>query len=337
MYITIDIMSSQTDQIHIEEEHILRIRRIGKALLNVSNCQVTFGLLSEKYPDGDRSVAAIEAQFINSMPLSKVQEFIGDTRQDRFLSDHKNVVGAPYIRFYASYPIKNKIKNDAVIGNIKLLDYTPRNLTDEERESLADVAAMVERELEMLSMEAARQDLLKKNWSLRRESMIDPVVGTWNRSAIMRMLKQEILQCRQDEKPLSVLMTDLDGFKKIHDAYGSNMADALLVKTASRMRSCIRPHDSLGRYEEGKFMILLPGASHEIARLVAMRLQQAIKANAETVGDKRLEITVSSGTVSTDQFSTADSEELIALACETLLLAQKLGTNSIVQAAPRNN
>jgi diguanylate cyclase (GGDEF)-like protein len=189
----------------------------------------------------------------------------------------------------------------------------------------------------MLSTEASRQDLLKKNWSLRRESMIDSISGAWNRVAITRMLKQEVEQCLVNEKPLSLLMTDLDGFKKINDQHGSNIGDALLVKMASRLRSSIRPHDSLGRYEDGKFLILLPGASHEIAKMVAIRLQQAIKSHVESVAGKPLELTISSGTVSTDLFATANSDELLSIACTTLQAAHKLGPNSIVQATPQNN
>ncbi|RJX34144.1 MAG: sensor domain-containing diguanylate cyclase [Oxalobacter sp.] len=327
----------ENEPIVLEEEHIQRIRRIGKKLLNVANCLVTFGSVGDKQFEGEKSVATVEAQFINSLPLVKMPEFVDDTRQDRFLSNHKNVVGAPYIRFYASYPVKSKVRNDEVVGNVRVLDYSPRVLSDEERDCLRDLAALVERELELLSADAARQDLLKKNWSLRRESMIDSVSGTWNRAAIMRMLKQEVEQCRANEKPLSMVMTDLDGFKKINEHFGSNIGDALLVKTASRLRSCIRPHDSLGRFEDGKFLILLPGATHDIAKMVAMRLQHAIKSNAEMVGGKSIELTITSGTVSTDQFASANSDELLSLACTTLQSAQKLGSNSIVQAAPRNN
>jgi diguanylate cyclase (GGDEF)-like protein len=327
--------SAEPKIVAIDDEHLQRIRRLGKQLLGVANCLISFGMVGDKQTDNERAMTSIEAQFIDSIPLSNVQEFVEDAKQDRFLSNNKFVIGAPYIRFYASYPIRNKNKNNAVVGNLRLLDYAPRVLSEADKERLSDLAALVERELEFISMDAARQDLLKKNWSLRRESMIDATVGTWNRAAITRMLKQEIVQCRQEEKPLSILMTDLDAFKKISEAYGSNVGDALLVKTASRMRSCIRPHDSMGRYEEGKFLILLPGASHEMARLIAVRLQQAIKSNSEAVGDKRIDITISTGTVSTDQFSSADYEELIALACDTLLSAQKLGHNSIIQAAPR--
>ena len=286
--------------ISIDEQHAQRIRRLGKKMLRVANCLITFGSVVEKSSDKDRSMASIEAQFSDSLPLSGIPVFVPDAKSDRFLATNKLVVGAPYIRFYASHPIRNEI--DEVVGNVRLIDYSPRVLGDEEKLLLSDLAALAERELRLISMMATRQDLLKKNWSLRRESMIDPVVGTWNRTAITRLLKQEIEQCNKDEKPLSLVLADLDAFKKINEVHGRSAGDDLLIKVVSRLRSCIRPHDTLGRYEGGKFLIILPGADNLIARLVAERLQHAVKSNPETVGDKTVGVTISSGTVLTGSF-----------------------------------
>ena len=60
--------------------------------------------------------------------------------------------------------------------------------------------------------------------------MIDPMVGTWNRTAILRLLKQEIEQCKADNKPLSLVMVDLDGFKQINEVHGRTGGDTLLLK-----------------------------------------------------------------------------------------------------------
>jgi GGDEF domain-containing protein len=84
-------------------------------------------------------------------------------------------------------------------------------------------------------------------------------------------------------------------------------------------------------------MILLPGASHIIARSVAERLQSAISLTPETLGETKVSVTICSGTVSTDQFATADSEELVSLVSAALSTAQKLGPNSIAQADPLGN
>ena len=316
----------------LDEQHAQRIRRIGKKLLRVANCLITFGMVSEKSSAKDRSMASIEAQFSDSLPISGIPEFVPDARTDRFLATNKLVAGAPYIRFYASHPIRNE--DDEVVGNIRLLDYSPRVLGDEEKLLLSDLAVFAERELRLISMVATRQDLLKMNWNLRRDSMIDPDVGTWNRTAITRLLKQEVEQCRKDDKPVSLVLADLDAFKKINEVHGRTAGDNLLLKLVSRLRSCIRPHDTLGRYEGGRFMIILPGADNVIAKLVADRLQNAIKSNPETIGDATVAVSISSGTVSTDKFASANSDELISLASAALASAQKIGHNSIFQAVP---
>jgi len=332
---SVEEQSGEAFAYSLDEQHAQRIRRIGKKLLRVANCLITFGKVSEKSSAKDRSMASIEAQFSDSLPLSTIPEFVPDARTDRFLATHKLVAGAPYIRFYASHPIRSE--DDEIVGNIRLLDYSPRVLGDEEKLLLSDLAALAERELRLVSMIATRQDLLKKNWNLRRDSMIDPVVGTWNQTAIMRLLKQEVEQCRKDAKPLSLVLADLDAFKKINEAHGRAAGDNLLVKVVSRLRSCIRPHDTLGRYEGGRFLIILPGADSMIAKLVADRLQNAVKSNPETIGSAAIPVTISSGTVSTDKFSSADSDELISLVSAALSSAQKLGHNSIFQAVPYGN
>ena len=112
--------------ISIDEQHAQRIRRLGKKMLRVANCLITFGSVVEKSSDKDRSMASIEAQFSDSLPLSGIPVFVPDAKSDRFLATNKLVVGAPYIRFYASHPIRNEI--DEVVGNVRLIDYSPRVL-----------------------------------------------------------------------------------------------------------------------------------------------------------------------------------------------------------------
>ncbi len=314
----------------LDEQQLQRIRRIGKQLMRAANCLVTFGEVADRQAAGNRSMEAIEAVFSDSVPLSGISVYVPDTRSDRFLATHRQVVGAPYVRFFASHPIKGP--DNSVVGNIRLIDYAPRTLTDEEKLLLADLAVLIERELQLGAVNASRMELIKKNWNLRRESMIDPLVGTWNRMAITRLLKQEIQQCHQDEKPLAVVLSDVDAFKQVNLSHGRDTGDVMLQKIASRLRSCIRPHDTLGRYEGGKFMIILPDAGHTIARQVAERLNNAIRLNPESAGGKIINMTVCSGTASTDTFPAASADELIAHANTALIAAQKMGANSISQA-----
>jgi diguanylate cyclase (GGDEF)-like protein len=199
---------------------------------------------------------------------------------------------------------------------------------------LADLAALVERELLVRVMNASQLDLQKKNKNLRRKSLVDPLIGTWNRGAIMRILTIEAIRCDKAGVPLSLIVADLDYFKKINDTYGHPAGDAVLVKVASRLRSCIRPQEALGRYGGEEFLIVLPGSSSATAMAVAERMRAAVAAQPETIAGTSLNLTISAGVASTDAFPTATTEELISRADVALYAAKDGGRNRVVKATP---
>lgn len=314
------------------DQHLQRIRRLGKKLFDVSNCIIVFG---DTPPASEvaGSMAEMETQFCYEISASESAVVIADTSVHRSLGPHRFVTGSPYIRFYASHPVFNMDKSLA--GRICLVDYTPRPVFREgDRQSLADLAALVERELELRSMNASQLDLQKKNKNLRRKSLIDPLIGTWNRGAIMRILTIEAIRCDKAGVPLSLIVADLDYFKKINDTYGHPAGDAVLVKAASKLRSCIRPQEALGRYGGEEFLIVLPGSSHETAMAVAERMRAAIAAQPEIIGGATLSLTISAGIASTDVFPTATTEELISKADVALYAAKDAGRNRVVAATP---
>ncbi|HEY0845222.1 MAG TPA: sensor domain-containing diguanylate cyclase [Noviherbaspirillum sp.] len=313
------------------DQQLLRIRRIGKKLFEVANCIVRFGNAAPATPDGGRSISAIETAFCYDVQTSESPFVMLDAHDHAALSRHPAVAGAPFIRFFASHPIYNRGK--VLVGSICLIDYAPRAFFREgDRQLLADLAALVERELELRSMNASQLDLQKKNKNLRRKSLIDPLIGTWNRGAIMRILTIEAIRCDKAGVPLSLIVADLDYFKKINDTYGHPAGDTVLVKVASRLRSCIRPQEALGRYGGEEFLIVLPGSSHSTAMAVAERMRAAIAAQPEVIGGTTLSLTISAGVASTDIFPSATTEELISRADMALYAAKDAGRNRVVNA-----
>lgn len=315
------------------DQQLLRIRRIGKTLFDVANCIVRFGNAAPGFPDGGRSISAVEAAFCYDLPASEMPMVVLDTHGNATLGQHSAVSGAPFIRFFASHPVYNRGK--VLVGSVCLIDYAPRPFFREgDRQLLADLAALVERELELRSMNASQLDLQKKNKNLRRKSLIDPLIGTWNRGAIMRILTIEAIRCDKAGVPLSLIVADLDYFKKINDTYGHPAGDTVLVKVASRLRSCIRPQEALGRYGGEEFLIVLPGSSHNTAMAVAERMRTAIASQPEVIGGTTLNLTISAGVASTDVFPSATTEELISRADMALYVAKDAGRNRVVNATP---
>lgn len=321
-----DELSAEADQ------QLLRIRRIGKRLFGVANCVISFADVATNMPESERSLASIEAAFCLSQPLPNNLVVVSDARAETPLNQHRLVVGAPYIRFYVAHPIYNNDK--VVIGSINLIDYLPRTLSEQDRQLLADLARLVERELHLRSMSVTQLDLQKKNKNLRRKSLIDPLIGTWNRGAIMRILTIEAIRCDKLSIPLSLIVADLDFFKKINDTYGHPAGDTVLVKVASRLRSCIRSQEALGRYGGEEFLIVLPGSSHTTAMAVGERMRQAVATQPEVIGEATFNLTISAGIASTDLFPSATTEELISRADIALYAAKDAGRNRIVLAMP---
>jgi len=322
-----------SDDASIEvDQQLLRIRRIGKRLFGVANCVITFADPAANMQENERSQASIEAAFCQSIPIQGKLVVVPDARNDFALSRHRLVLVSPYIRFFVAHPICNN--DNIVIGSINLIDYQPRTLSETDLQLLADLACLVERELHLRSMSVTQLDLQKKNKNLRRKSLIDPLIGTWNRGAIMRILTIEAIRCDKLGIPLSLIVADLDFFKKINDTFGHPAGDTVLVKVASRLRSCIRSQEALGRYGGEEFLIVLPGSSHTTAMAVGERMRLAVATQPEVIGQATFNLTISAGIASTDLFPAATTEELISRADVALYAAKDAGRNRIMMAQP---
>jgi diguanylate cyclase (GGDEF)-like protein len=314
------------------ETRIGRIERLGVHLFQVANCLVSFGDLSARFDRAENSVIALEALFCDSQAFPEEIKVVSDTRLDSAFSGHRLVVGEPFIRFYAVHPIWDS--DGKVVGSLTLIDYKARRFDDEHRLLLADLAVMVERELLLITMHQSQLELIKQNRNLKRESLIDPVLGTWNKGAIIRSLRIEMDRCAKAEKPMALMVASLDQIGTIRDSHGTSASDMVLLKIVSRIRSCLRPFDALGRFGSDIFLIVLPGASHLVATAVAERIRLSVISHPDTIDGKAIELTISAGIISTDVFPNIDPEILVGLAEKALFSAKNSGNNRVVQATP---
>ena len=314
------------------EVRISRIERLGIHIFNVANCLVSFGQLSARFDRGENSVVGLEALFCDSQDFPNEIKVVCDTSLNADFSTHKLVVGDPNIRFFATHPIMNSARN--IVGSLNLIDYQAHKFSDEHRLLFADLVVMVERELILSSMQKMQLELIKQNRHLKRESLIDPILGTWNKLAIIRSLRIEMDRCKKAEKPMSLLFASLDQIAVIREIHGVSASDMILVKTVSRIRSCIRPFDALGRFGSDVFLMVLPGASNLVATAVAERIRLSIFSHPDHLDEKSIGLTMSAGVISTDTFPGVEPEVLMTLAEKALLSAKNAGNNCVVQAVP---
>ncbi|MEE8379675.1 MAG: diguanylate cyclase [Gammaproteobacteria bacterium] len=163
---------------------------------------------------------------------------------------------------------------------------------------------------------------------LERLVNIDSLTGLLNRRAILNRLHEHITNARRYEDNLSVLMLDIDHFKRINDKYGHITGDDVLEKVASLFQRTIRDTDTAGRYGGEEFLITLPKADLSSALIVAERIRKNIKATKmKDLTGNVFSITVSQGLATYKPGD--DVHSLISRADNLLYQAKRNGRNRI--------
>jgi len=158
---------------------------------------------------------------------------------------------------------------------------------------------------------------------LRRLSTTDGLTGLFNRRFLDATLDTEFHRTRRTGNPLSVVMFDIDRFKKFNDTYGHDQGDRVLQMTAQCLRDCVRPFDYPCRYGGEEYVAILPGMKADDALAFAERLRLRI---AETEVDN-LHVTVSLGVATFPGLKLGKPEELIEAADAALYLSKENGRN----------
>ena len=106
----------------------------------------------------------------------------------------------------------------------------------------------------------------------------DSLTGVLNRRALMERLQLEVQRCNRECAPLSLILADIDHFKRVNDQYGHQVGDTVLRKFSAQLSTSVRPYDFVGRYGGEEFLIGLPGIDCQKAGLVAERLRLLVEA-----------------------------------------------------------
>ena len=164
--------------------------------------------------------------------------------------------------------------------------------------------------------------------TLYRESTIDPLTNLMNRRALMRIAKQD----KAVTANMSVLMMDLDRFKRINDTYGHAAGDKVLKAVAKQVKQELRQSDIVARYGGEEFIAILPELSLQQAKEVANRVLASVRSLAIPIGGgEQLSVTTSIGIA--QRHDNEHIEALFNRADELLYQAKETGRNKIVANA----
>jgi diguanylate cyclase (GGDEF)-like protein len=166
------------------------------------------------------------------------------------------------------------------------------------------------------------------NRRLIQEAMTDPLTHVSNRRYGLDFLASEWEFSKVNNLPLSCLMIDIDHFKQVNDQYGHQSGDAVLIKLAGLLQSGARSVDLVFRYGGEEFCIVCPGATLEMALVVAERVRQNIESQLFKLEHNEIYITVSIGVAIVVQ-EHADKDALLHDADEALYRAKEGGRNRV--------
>jgi diguanylate cyclase (GGDEF)-like protein len=166
---------------------------------------------------------------------------------------------------------------------------------------------------------------------LKLNANTDELTGLQNRRAVLSSLCNEIERAKRTNRPIAILMYDLDHFKGVNDTYGHVAGDIVLQSIASIALSTFRKIDAVGRIGGEEFLVVMPESDQDAARAAAERFRVAVAEHKFAAGSHRIESTVSIGVFVPDMETNSVTVQSVLEATDKALYAAKnAGRNCIV-------
>lgn len=166
---------------------------------------------------------------------------------------------------------------------------------------------------------------------LARLAHEDSLTGIWNKRMFLRLLIEEIERSKRENSPISIIILDVDNFKRINDSYGHYVGDEVLKEIASRLKSKIRLYDEIGRYGGDEFVVILPKCTSQRLNTIMKRLSECVAGKPVKTESGLLKISISQGAVSSENLTDISSQNLIKISDNALYQAKNSGRNCYIQ------
>jgi diguanylate cyclase (GGDEF)-like protein len=161
-----------------------------------------------------------------------------------------------------------------------------------------------------------------------KQAMHDPLSGLLNRRGMLEELQYELDRSTRYHHPLTVMMCDIDHFKKVNDQYGHDKGDEIIKALGNLFKTGLRKHDTVARWGGEEYVLLLPETTGEQAFQLAEKLREKIASTQYQYKDKTFNVTVSFGLY---QFTKDDTiDEAINKADKNLYQAKQQGRNRCI-------
>lgn len=325
------------------EENFDRLTRLASRL---TGAPVVFLSLLDRDRDYHKSLVSPVAEapgasrdrkgrtFCHYVAVTKVPLVIEDATLLPVFRDVPSVK-AMGVRAYAGVPLLTP--EGDTLGTFCAIDFAPRRWTEQDLDVLTELAHSALREIRLrMALEHAdsvNQQLMEQiqrvdelNMRLEELATTDPLTGLRNRRAFDSHMAQELAVVKRRGTPLSLLMLDVDHFKRVNDTLGHDGGDRVLQAIAGHMKACARTVDVVARVGGEEFAVILPSTGQAGALEVGERIRKMV----ENGPWPEMPVTISVGTATLVEGE--DAERIYGRADSALYAAKQAGRNRVQQA-----
>ncbi|MGO9307630.1 MAG: GGDEF domain-containing protein [Spirochaetia bacterium] len=194
-------------------------------------------------------------------------------------------------------------------------------------------------EIQYITQIARFASIAIENASLFRQATTDRMTGLFSHHFFEKSLDEELERARRYKATFSLVMFDIDHFKKFNDTYGHLQGDRIIREIAKLIRKSIRQIDFPARYGGEEFAVILPQVDVKGALVVAERLRKRVETFGfpSTEGGPPLHVTISVGVTEFDPESAYAPSEIIREADRALFKSKEEGRNKVTVSAPRSS
>jgi two-component system, cell cycle response regulator len=179
-----------------------------------------------------------------------------------------------------------------------------------------------------------QDDLIAAREELRFRATHDVLTGISNRGTVMDALRNELSRHVREQRSFGVILVDIDHFKNVNDTYGHLCGDEVLQAVSRRLKECVRPYDTVGRYGGEEFLIIASAADARGTLALAERIRSVLESKPVVTQAGEVRITASLGAAISTGAQGADPQTLLRLADMALYRAKEQGRNRTELAAP---
>jgi len=179
-------------------------------------------------------------------------------------------------------------------------------------------------------LEKAHAELQLKQRELERLTRQDGLTGLFNRNTFVELSTNELKRAKRQGSATTILLLDLDHFKRVNDTWGHPAGDAVLRHVAQNMVNTVRSTDLVGRLGGEEFIVLLPHTTAESGRKIAEKIRQRLEQSDVRWEGHRIAVTARIGLSSTTADEEREFDSLYTEADKALYLAKQRGRNRVI-------